>query len=332
VLKTLTKLIVMLLACYVMVEMTYRLYAAGPAALHPAKFNSMNMLLLSGLVQESEYPEVYYELKPNLDTWFQGVRFRTNSAGLADLDYPVEKQANDFRVAVIGSSWTMPTGVAASGAYHSVLEDDLSELENGINYEFINFAVEYYGLREQVATARLRAMEWSPDLIVFAITPFTATLRWNDSALNEPLPEQTYPLFSSYSLRELDRALKTKYFRPGLLSRLMVDYDAEDEMHGQLQRAIGELEALSAEKDIPVVIMWLGSFKPSAETLEVLLQACKEADMLFVDGYTVVSGSGGAGWKYRASRFDRHPNGEAHRMIADHLKQALQKNNLLPGV
>jgi hypothetical protein len=329
VLKTLTKLIVMLLACYVMIEMTYRLYAAGPAALHPVKFNSMNMLLLSGLVQESEYPEVYYELKPNLDTWFQGVRFKTNSSGLADLDYPTEKQANDFRVAVIGSSWTMPTGVEASRAYHSVLEDDLSELENGINYEFINFGVEYYGLREQVATARLRAMEWSPDLMVFAITPFTATLRWNDSALNEPLPEQTYPLFSSYSLRELDHVLKMRYFRRGLASRAMVDHDTEDEMHSQLQRAIAELEAISAEKDIPVVIMWLGSFKSSAETLDILLQACREADILFVDG---MYGGGGADSKYRVSRFDRHPNGEGHRVIADHLKQALQKNNLLPGV
>jgi hypothetical protein len=333
VLKTVLKFIAFLLICYVMVEVTYRFYAAGTNVFHPAKFNSMNMMLLSGLIKESDDPEIYFELKPNLDTWFQAVKFKTNSVGLADDEYQQEKPADTFRVAVIGSSWTMATGVVSADTYHSALEQDLAELDNGTAYEFINFAVEYYGLREQVATVRSRAMDWDPDLIIFGITSFTANIRWTDATQNEPLPERTYPFFSSYSLRELDRILKTRYIRRGLTSRSLVDYETEDEMHGQLKRAVNELAGITAEKDIPVVIVWLSYNMPSFGTIDVLRQAIEKDGMFFVDAYEVLSsGNDDKERKFQASRFDKHPNREGHRMIADYLKQALQENNLLPGV
>jgi len=329
--KTITKLTVLLLASYVMIELTYRFYAAGPLAFNLVKFNSLNMLLQTGMVRESENPEIYFELKPDLDSWFQGVRFRTNSAGLADDEYTMDKPADVTRVAVIGSSWSMPTGVTYEDAYHSVLERELTDAGDGHRYEFINFAVEYYGLREQVATARDRAMEYDPDLIIFAITTFTANLRWEDPDANKPLPGQTYPVFSSYSLRELDRTLKTRLIKRGFDGRPIVDYQTEDEMHSQLKRAVNELGEMSAAHDVPVVVTWLSNSMPSLETVELMERICADNNVLFVKAYKVLSPTAGRSWKYKTGRFDKHPNAEAHSLIAGHLRQTLQENNLLVG-
>ncbi|MGI9290077.1 MAG: hypothetical protein ACR2QG_02230 [Gammaproteobacteria bacterium] len=292
----------------------------------------MNMLLQTDLVQESSNPEIYFELKPNLDTWFQAKRLRTNSRGLADKEYALEKPDNTFRVAVIGSSWTMPTGVLLEQAFHTVLEDELNNESDKLNFEFINFAVEYYGLREQIATARDKAMAWQPDMIIFGITTFTAALRWTDVTENEPLPDTTYPIFSSYSLRELDRLLKTDYFKRSFTSRPGLKRRDRGVMHAQLERAVGELDAMTESEGIPVVIMWLSNTHPGKETVAHMNELCESNNMLFVDAYKVLSSSNDGDGQKGISRFDKHPNGVGHRLIAEYLKQQMLDRNLLPSI
>ena len=46
--------------------------------------NSVNGTGTAGIIQPSCYPEIVYELRPDLDTWLKLTRFRTNSQGLRD--------------------------------------------------------------------------------------------------------------------------------------------------------------------------------------------------------------------------------------------------------
>ena len=118
----------------------------GTDALSPLKMNSYVLIIDSELVQPADSLDIYYELKPNLDTFFRGKRIVTNTYGLPDGEYSKGKPANVFRVAVVGSSWTMATGVDANKNYPSLLENKLMEHASGNKTEVINFAVEYYGL------------------------------------------------------------------------------------------------------------------------------------------------------------------------------------------
>ncbi|MBM4337801.1 MAG: hypothetical protein FJ108_18080 [Deltaproteobacteria bacterium] len=85
-------------------EQTIRVHMFGAAAFSYSEMKSMSRLGGSGLLQASADPGIVYELKPNLDTRFNLVAFRTNSRGLRDREYALAKPAGAFRVAVIGGS------------------------------------------------------------------------------------------------------------------------------------------------------------------------------------------------------------------------------------
>jgi hypothetical protein len=328
-LKKIIPISIFVLLCLGMVELSYRYYASGDAAFSPTRFNSFNMLLLSGLIQRSQYPSVFYELKPNLDALLQGIPLKTNSAGMADNEYALIKPDDTMRVAVIGSSWTMATGVAHDSAYHSLLETELSAASKG-NYEFLNFGVEYYGLRELVGTARHRAMVWDPDVIVVAITPFTARLRWDEPSETDILPEQTYPFFQSYMLRALDYIIGLGYYQRGLDNRVTLKPTEQGVYIAQIKRAINDFQQLAAEKDIPLMIMWLAYREPSTEVQQLLEELSAESDVIFVDAYNSLLGSGNK--QLHSGRFNKHPNAQGHKIIAQSLKEAMLENNLLSGL
>ncbi|MDG1462522.1 MAG: hypothetical protein P8R04_03050, partial [Gammaproteobacteria bacterium] len=157
------------LVIFILLEFSYRLVVVGPGALNI--FNSKALrsymtLMSSPYIKSSEYPEVYFELKPDLDVLLRGVSLRTNSSGLADKEYAVEKPANTYRIAVVGSSWTMPGSVPLEASYHFVLEDELNARGSDMNFEVINFGVEQYGLGEMVGTIRHRVKDYQPDMIL----------------------------------------------------------------------------------------------------------------------------------------------------------------------
>jgi hypothetical protein len=80
-------LVASLLFSMTMVECAIRLYKFGLGGLSPRRMRSFTELGESGLVQESRDPELIYELKPNLNTLYKLVDFRTNSRGLRDVEY-----------------------------------------------------------------------------------------------------------------------------------------------------------------------------------------------------------------------------------------------------
>jgi hypothetical protein len=318
------------LAIFVVIEISYRIYVVGPLALNPFKANSLNVLMRSEFVQLAEFPDVYYELKPDISSWFKGVRFTTNSAGLADREYSLDKPAGVFRVAVVGSSWTMPSGIEHQQAWHAAIEEQLNSQKNQtVKYEFINFGVEQYGLRELVGTARHKVMAWQPDLIVVAVTGFTTALLWEEPHSGQELPERAYPVFVSYVLRAAQKRLGLE---PASSAAVRARFEPDDYAPrlAQIQRALTELNEISVENSVPVVVMFLG-YSPFGKFYEIPLQEQGEqltVELLFGNHLFMVAES-----ERRAlqiSRYDRHPNSTAHSLIAGFLADALADQGLLP--
>jgi len=104
-------IIVLALIVYILVEQTVRVYLFGGDAFSYTKISSIRSTGGSGNLQPSDIEGLVYELKPGLDTIFKLVPFTTNSRGLRDKEYSLEKPPNTFRVAVIGGSFTMGAGV-----------------------------------------------------------------------------------------------------------------------------------------------------------------------------------------------------------------------------
>ena len=313
-----------------MIELSYRIYAVGATTFHPARFNSFNLLMRSGLIQRSQYPSVFYELKPNLDTWFQGVRFKTNSAGMADQEYQLEKPENTFRVAVVGSSWTMATRVEQEYTFHSVLENELSGASEKWTYEFLNFGVEHYGLRELVGTTKHRILKWDPDIILVGITAYSAFMRWDEPTGLEELPDQTFPFFESYAWRALDRKNKLGLYDKWISGRPSLNTITDGLYETQIVRALNELHKISVENDVPVIVMWLSYRTPGEETEAMLQTTSAELDLIYLQAYKVLIGPDILTRKLQTGRFDKHPNKTAHERLARSIKATMIENELLP--
>ena len=130
-LNGLLRLVAFALAILLLLEFGLRFYYYGTDAFSPAKMNSHLLIMDSGFVQPAADTDIYYELKPNISSLFAGQPFRTNSAGLPDIEYTLEKPANTYRVAVVGSSWSMATGVAMADTYQAKIEKRLQDSISG---------------------------------------------------------------------------------------------------------------------------------------------------------------------------------------------------------
>lgn len=321
--------VLFILALLLAVELSFRVYLYGPSALNPVKMNSFNQIHHSGLVRASAVPEIGYELLPDQDVWYKGTRFRTNSAGLRDREYSLEKPADTFRVVVVGSSWTMGSGVEIEDVWHSQLEERLNAEAGSTRVEIINFGVDQYGLGEIIATLEHKALAYDPDLVVFVVTQFTPTLLWPE----EPEPyraiDRRHPFFDIHALRVLDHR-----FEFGLFDHtegMRAQARGEDAHRRQAGRAAERLIALARTMEPPMIIVriaYMRGWKKGEKPGESVFATLPGID--YADTTERVRSTGYPPSALRISVWDSHPNARAHGLIADAVYQVLSERGLLP--
>jgi hypothetical protein len=318
--------LLLVLAVLVATELSFRVYAYGPGALNPWRMNSFNQIHHSGLVQPAAIPEIGYELKPGVDAWYKGTRFRTNSFGMRDAEYTREKPAKTFRIAVLGSSWTMGAGVPVEAIWHSQLEEMLNQRNDGWRYELLNFGVEQYGFGEIVATLENKVPEFAPDLILMSVTYFTPTVLWQDPPKPYKLRPRRNPFFDIHTLRVIDDRLKLGLFPPDDGKSELAD---PNNIPAQSQKLAAHLEAFRERYHVPVAIIKLAySAAWYSKSQASPLERSRHLHLLDVRSEVVSSGYKPA--QLRVSNWDSHPNPLAHRLIANAAYAALEKESLLP--
>jgi lysophospholipase L1-like esterase len=304
----------------IFLETAYRFYLFGWDAFSIEKVNSVNALGLSDLLQPSSNPDLVFELKPNVDTYFKLVPFQTNTHGLRDKEYPIDKPDGVFRVAVLGDSFTLPSGVAIEDAFHSVLEDRLSAGNELVRYEFINFAVGAYTLQQYLSAIRHKAMEYDPDLILIG---FCAG---NDHKVFLPhrFPDRyrpkgrTYPFYGSFAVNAV--ALKLQESRVEEERGRLTDRQAR-----YLEKVFRELATLGEAEDIPVVLVYLSNQEENYKPIEEL--ALANGIEHFLDVSSAFRGTNLS--DYRILPIDNHPNAQAHQIFADRIYEYLVQKDLL---
>ncbi|MBI3509110.1 MAG: hypothetical protein HY064_00485 [Bacteroidetes bacterium] len=111
------------------------------------------------------------EIIPNhitdLGTW----KITSNRWGMRDKDYSPEKPANTYRIAILGASYEMGSGVRQKNVFETVLEKMLNDSFQTMNYEVLNFAVGGYHPPQQVWVMENKVKQFSPDLILYFVHP-----------------------------------------------------------------------------------------------------------------------------------------------------------------
>ena len=133
-------------------------------------------------VARYSYPTFYmpdaargFALRPNMEGWYrkEGEAYiRINSDGLRDREHEKTKPPGTIRIALLGDSYAEAFPVPLEDSFWAVMENKLRECGafEGKRIEVINFVVSGYSTAQELITLRERAWEYSPDIVMLAVT------------------------------------------------------------------------------------------------------------------------------------------------------------------
>jgi hypothetical protein len=352
------------IGAFALLEVSARLYIFGAAGLIPERINSVRGLPRTGYTQPSADRRLGFELRPNLDGFFKLVPFRTNSRGLRDREYSLEKPPGAFRVVVVGSSFAMPAGVAIEDAFHSRLEEALSAELAPRRVEFLNFAIGMYNPEQVLAMLELRALAYDPDLILFAVTRLSMPWLAEDPASpagrmrRSVFPvarfpfEGSCPILRSFLYRLIGQRTGTASVdwseQIGILENFymqITERPPEPQPKRTSQKAlralaplppaegsvIERLAGVAERSGVPVALIRLEFEDRELDALD--REVARQADasgIAYLDTRDAFQGTRASDlWIYA---LDPHPNAEAHRIFARRIDGFLRERGLLPGV
>ena len=307
-------------------EQSYRFYLFGNASFSINKMNSINGLGELGFLKQSNHHEIVFELKPNLHALHKLVNFETNSAGLRDKEYSVAKTDNTFRVAVIGDSFVLADGLEIEETFHSLLEERLNKEQGDITYQFINFGVSAYNLRQYLEVMEHKAKDYDPDLILVGFCPR------NDQYIPEEQKyrdvPKTYPFFHLYSVQAFIDVFQRGTYYDDDIYYMEKELARNEPFSGKQSRymtqVFSEMNDFGQQNDIPIIVVYIDIFynEKFANRLE---------EIVLKNGLYFVNAS--LPFKERSYDeyiiypIDSHPNGKAHQLMADVLYDYLVLGN-----
>lgn len=112
------------------------------------------------IVQFNDNPRLVYDLRPNLDVEFKGVRVKTNAEGFRDSDHPVEKPPGKRRIVLLGDSNLFAWGVPYESGCVRVAARDLPD------WDLLNLARPGYNSAQEVECFKVYGMKYQPDVVM----------------------------------------------------------------------------------------------------------------------------------------------------------------------
>jgi len=120
---------------------------------------------LGHVIRPSEYHDVIYQLLPNLDVSYEGVRLITNSLGFRGPDTEPNKAEGVFRILCLGDSVMFGLGVANGEEFVRIAEGILNQAGLSRRVEIINTSVPGYNTGMQVSLLENVGLSYEPDML-----------------------------------------------------------------------------------------------------------------------------------------------------------------------
>lgn len=153
----LVSMLIALVGVGVLGELMLRLYTRSAIIYDVEMTRYANELKLT-----SSNPRIGHVHRPNASSRLMGVRVETNSDGLRDREYPVERN-DSRRIVALGDSLTFGWGVAEEDSFVTLLEERLGRERPT---EIINFGTGNYNTEQEVALFLEKGLKYRPDDVV----------------------------------------------------------------------------------------------------------------------------------------------------------------------
>ncbi len=290
------------------------------------------------------------ELKPLVDMSYKGKQFTTNSWGMRDQEYTKEKPSGVYRLAVLGSSPVMGSGVGDSETFEQLLERKLSDAdasEHPAPIEVLNFGMEAYALPQQVVMVEERVLPFNPDVVLYVAHETEAEKAVGQVATlvaagtDIAIPELNAIISATGIESGVPMTNAVRSLAPVADEILAAGYRRIVE---RVRRAGGEpiwvfipMPAAGAVAPCPPereATCWGNAARPGA-TAD---RSDPRVDRLFSaaesSGFRTLDLSGVYGDRSLESlwiaEWDSHPNADGHRLIAEKLYEVMMASGLLP--
>jgi hypothetical protein len=260
-----------------------------------------------------------------LDGTIKDAPFKTNRWGMRDQDYEQAPPPRTYRIALLGSSVSMGSGVRHEETFEDLLEKRLNQEYAGASekysrFEILNFSVGGYRILQQVIALERKVLAFKPD-VVFCIAHSSDDGRILSTMVDPGMvvDPEAFPY----------QGLKDILHRAGITSPMVLRKAAprlQPFGDDTLQWAYNELADISRRNGIlPVWIVlptWPGV--DDSDKAVPLIRAAEQAGFITLN-LSKVYGSGTAA-DLQVAPWDRHPNARGHKLIAEGLYQALKNN------
>lgn len=275
---------------------------------------------------------LFFEHVPNRVTRdYEDERFRymlaTNSAGLGDKEYPIEKPPATRRIALMGDSITRGLGAPPGRNYESLLEDRLNRSHKTASiqeFEILNFAVSGYHLTQMLEASKVKAGRYRPDVYVVAMSDLSVYRRWHGhiSALMYSGIDLKYDY-----LRQLVRNARLTPEDPiGVFDARLARYRLPT-----IEWVITEMRAQAAAQGATLMVVLVPTTEDPKTLAEAFLGVRELLDRLDVPVIDLLDTYAGVDSlePYRISDGDRHPNAAGHELLYENIYEQLLEDPAL---
>ena len=116
-----------------------------------------------------------YELVPDKEGRFVGAMVRTNHSGMRDREYSLERPAGVYRIALLGPSTAMGSGVEAHESFEALVEERLNKERlnedlgpgSARSFEILNFGVAGYSPLHMLYQLERKVFAFEPNMAIF---------------------------------------------------------------------------------------------------------------------------------------------------------------------
>jgi hypothetical protein len=271
-------------------------------------------------IQRSEFYRaradiLFGELVASRTGVFRDRPFTTNRWGMRDREYPLEKPPGTWRLALVGPSDAMGSGVGDEQAFEARLEEQLNRDRAGAPhaaYQVLNFSVGGYSLVQLLAVLDQRVSAFSPDAVIVTYHPGDPeeVVRTLARAVRENV---------AIPFPELAAVVDSLALRADLPAR-----EAESRLLPLRYELTRRVLALMAERSRAMNVrpVLLSLRNPTTTRLDDRpLQDAAEAGFLVINLSDAYRGYDEDDMRLRS--YDRHPNARGHQVLADRLYEEL---------
>jgi lysophospholipase L1-like esterase len=264
-----------------------------------------------------------------------GALYETNSAGFRGAERALRKPRGVFRIAVIGDSFAMGSGVTQQETYADRLERTLAVAHPERRFQVLNFGLA--GLAAPAVVDRLvqLGLRYDPDLIVYGYTlndiEGPAYRRSVEASFVDPTrflhsPLRVWRLLGPRfaSLRELLLAPRGSYS-----FEIDDNYFHNPEAWGSVLEALDRLAAISRKRGtcglvlVHTQLYWLNALHPYRPHYRLVSEAARQRGLHVIESFPAFRGESAASlW---VGPIDSHPNARAHEILFETLNEGLER-------